>query len=494
MWIVRQVICRFVQFIGLIAVLNGLASIKPLHATITDFVDGKQAFDAGALATKILPVTAPTLIGLLIIYGIQLALAFWSDLDKRVAAHPNEPWMWRKEWAEQHIKPNLRAAVIGLAIAWLFYLVIAVPVAVMLGSQKNPGVVYSFLGVLGLFLFAFTRMAWMGRTWARAELKLADNPGVLGGPISGVVILKESFPAETVFRVELTCEKTTQGSGEDSHSTTSVIWQTQKLLDRTMDSLEPNTTALPFHFAIPMACTPTSEETVSWKRMMASTKSARINYRWYVLVSRRDDELKASAKFEVPVFETANSSDDYREDESLVADFTYKPKPDEVLKKIGFAEETLPNGKRLRFYLYRGDIFWALVVMLFVIVIGLTANFLWVRPWPVPFFIAFIPGALGLMMIYGIFEMLCWQATLTIEQDEIEIETGYIGFRRKFGYSRKSPPYTRTHKEFEPQNGPPMFSVQFEGPDSKQYNLVRKIDGDQDAKAVRDWVKKQWQN
>ncbi len=493
MWFVRQVICRFVQLIGLLAVAAGGANVKPLYEAIQAIVANQQPLDAGALAGKILPVTAPILIGLLIIYGIHLALAFWSDLDKRAAAHPNEPWMWRKEWAERHIKPNLLAAVIALAIAWLLYLLVALPVAVMLGSQKNPGLVYGFVGVLGLFLFAFSRMAWMGRNWSRAELKLADNPGVLGGPISGVVILKETFPAGTVFRVELTCEKTTQGSGKDSQSTTSVVWQTQKLLDRTMESREPNTTALPFHFAIPMACTPTSEETVSRSRI-TTTKSARISYRWYVLVSRREDELKSSAKFEVPVFETANSSADYREDESLVEEYAYQPKPDEVLHKIGFAEESLPSGKRFRFHLYRGDIFRALVVMLVVIVIGLVANFLWVRPWPVPFFIALIPGALGVMMIYGIFEILFWQATLTIEQDEIEIETGYTGFRRRFNYPRKAPPYTRIKKEFEPQNGPPMFSVQFEGPDGKQYNLVRKIDGDQDANAVRDWVKQQWQS
>lgn len=490
MGIVATIFCRFLQLVGLLIAVVGLGRAGPLYETVQAIIAKRQPLNHGDLAAKILPVTTPVLVGLLIVYVVQLAMRFWIDFAARQAAHPNQPWMWRKDWADQHIKFSSRGAVIGMTIAWLCYLLVGVPLAVMLASQKNPGMVYSFAGAIGLFLLLFSRVLWLGRKWSNAELRLAANPGVVGGPISGVIILKEPFPAGTVFRIALRCEQTESRAESDSGPSTKVEWQDQKLLDRTIES-EPSQTALPFHFAIPFDSTPTSEHTITRNKGFVDQRLARISYQWYVEASLRDNSLD-KARFEVPVFETPDSSPHYKADESLVDEYRHKPEALAVLQKIGCAEEPIGKGKRWRFHIYRRDIFVTLVVMEILIAAGLTANFLWVRPWPVPFFIALIPAVMGALMLYGMFEMLFWQSTLTITADTIEIEAGYAGFRRKYAYPRDEPPYTRVHKEFETQNGPPMFCVQFETPDGKHVNLVKKVDGNEDATAIREWLKSQW--
>jgi hypothetical protein len=484
-------VCRFFQLVGLLIAIVGATWCKPLLEYVQHVNQKEQDISLGTLASKILPVTAPIFGGLIIIFLLQMAIRYWKDLAKRQAEFPEQPWMWRKDWADQHIKLSSRGAIIGLTIAWLFFLLIATPAAVWLAEQKNPKVVYIFLGVFALMLLGFTRMLWVGRRWHQSELKLAANPGVLGGPISGVILLKDVFDAGTVFRTKIKCEQTRQSSGKNDSTRTDVLWQDEKLLDRVLES-EPGSSAIPFDFAIPFGCIPTSEKPIRRKRNLMSTQTIRVTNRWYVEVSIRDDLIN-SVRFEVPVFKTADSSPSYKADATLLEDYLHKPDAIKVLTKLRYRDQSDGHLHRYSFYLFRGDIFWTLVVMVLLIGVGLFFNFKYVSI-PPAIYIAIIPVLIGLAMIYGMFQMLFWKSSVTIADDEVTIETGYAGFRRRGTFPRSIKPVLLVEQEHKTQNNaPPVFCIRVSREGGKPLDLVLHIDSRQDADAVRNWILTKWQ-
>jgi hypothetical protein len=115
-----------------------------------------------------------------------------------------EPWMANPMWAEKHIRLDNCGLFLSVAIAWLVFLSIAAPFAV--ATTTTPFLAMCCIFAIALLLI--TRVFGLNRKWNTAELRMAEVPGMIGGPFSGVAILQQSFPAGTAFDVCLKCEQT----------------------------------------------------------------------------------------------------------------------------------------------------------------------------------------------------------------------------------------------------------------------------------------------
>lgn len=469
------------QAIPLVALLRGLAAGDPL--VVKD------------LSLRIAASGGPLLLGGVLVFGFGALRSWLADLAQRKAEFPDQPWMWRADWADKHIRLSNRAATITLLIAWGFFFTVALPMGLVGAAIKNANVIYGFLGAFALILLAFTRMMWVNRRWNQSELRLTSVPGVVGGPISGAIILQDVFPAGSVFKVTLKCEETTtRSSGPDNSTstTTTVLWQNQKMLDSTLNTGIPSQTGLPVYFAIPFDSEPTSVDSPvqsrGWKR---GTVRSRIN--WWVEVALRDDPLMRSARFEVPVFVTPDSSPGYVEQEERLAEFLEQPDALAVLEKQSFERSETSAGVQLRFSMFNGTTFLALVMTLILFSLITAAAFLWARPWPLPWFLGLIPGVLSVMLLVGIVMMLTWSSSILIGRDEIHIQAGYLGFRKRISFPRKQPPRTRVEQEIE-RAAHPVFGIYVSDADEKRVPLFRHIESRQDAEAVRSWLAEQWRD
>lgn len=489
MAIIRNLACFAGQLVGLVVFVAGMSQGIELIQHI-QMLQAGGPFTVGALASHVVACTGPLLFGLGIFFGVGALRRWLAEHAGFVERYPNQPWMWRKDWAAKHIRLSNRPAAIALGIAWLFYLGFAVPVAAWGASIKNPGLVWGFAGAIGLFLLGFSRILWVNRRWNKAELRLAEVPGIIGGPLTGVIVLQETFPEGTVFRVVLKCERTTHSSrGEHSSSRTDVLWQDQKLLSNSLAADNPHQTALPVYFAIPFACEPTTTESnVRSRGYRRGTVRSHIN--WWVEVSLRDDKLMRSAKFEPPVFQTARSSEAYVAEESKVEAFLEKPDALHVLQKCDYRRIETAEGTLLKFSMLQWDVLGALLFTAAACGGIVLAAFRFTT-MPIPFFISLIPGVLGVAICVGIYQMLTWSSRVLIGPESIDIEAGFLGFKRKASFVCKKPPHLVV-KEEHPGATKPIFAVNILDHADKPVPIVRHLDNKQDGQAVAEWLRNEW--
>ncbi|HMP08183.1 MAG TPA: DUF3592 domain-containing protein, partial [Lacipirellulaceae bacterium] len=146
------------------------------------------------------------------------------------AAVPLEPWRWRDEWADGRIRSmtGLQAKVAaGFAVAWNL---ISWPS--FIGAAVSRDVGWGALAAIGLFPLVGTGFAiWAGRLWlvrrrwGVSELELTTLPGVLGGPLAGIIRVPCPLAAPRDVELNLACirsERRTSGGKSTREDVT--IW------------------------------------------------------------------------------------------------------------------------------------------------------------------------------------------------------------------------------------------------------------------------------
>ncbi len=215
------------------------------------------------------------------------------------ARQPEEPWMWREDWAAGRIQDASRG---GMAMAWIFALfwnLISIPAAVLAVPQGMQQGKRAALVVLLFPLVGVGLLAWAVHTTLRyfrfgaSTLELSTLPGVIGRHIAGTVQTTTGLPAGQPCRVELTCvHRVTTGSGRNRSTSEHILWQEEQEANA---SPAPHGVALAFDIPIAALVQPsggTAGDRVLW-RLRAHASMPGVDY---------------DAVFEVPVFRTAESA------------------------------------------------------------------------------------------------------------------------------------------------------------------------------------------
>lgn len=303
------------------AMLFGASGVPALAGQLSMVLHGEPV-QAGELALQVVSVTGPLLLGsMLLVGGVWHLRSQWA-MRRRVRQFPEQPWLWRTDWAAGMVRLSNTPTAVFTVLATAFYVLVLLPLGAYLASLKNPGLVWSFLAVTGLFLLIFMRILWASRRWNRSTLAISTLPGKIGGSFSGVVTLSEHFPVGTVFRVALRCDVTRSTSAATEHhddvtdvllgakhsntdvrSTTKTTTLHEQHDVATVASASPaaNGTVLPVSFNIPLGL-PSSGD--SKPGALKSSYPTRIKEQrnWFVQVKADSKTDLREVLFTIPVF------------------------------------------------------------------------------------------------------------------------------------------------------------------------------------------------
>lgn len=253
--------------------------------------------------------------------------------------HPERPWLWKQTWADGTIKSSTRTgAIVAASFAGLWN-AISFPLAIFIIPQALRDGEYAALLILlfpavGLLLAAWAVVAALRwRRYGVSVFQMTKVPGVIGGPLEGVIYTNVHIRPEEGFKLTLNCiNRRVTGSGKNRNTRETVLWEDSRLLQRELLEKDTTRSAIPVLFSIPFDCQQTNEEnpndSIFW-RLDAEAAVPGVDY---------------SARFEVPVFKTPESRDDFVADETPIAAYEAPFDFDKELRSLGIQRTPLVSG------------------------------------------------------------------------------------------------------------------------------------------------------
>ena len=335
-------------------------------------------------------------------------------------AQVENPWLWKREWAEGRIRAGSRVAMIAM---WAFSLVFSgfcIPIIQNFfspsGDKGTPAIIFGGLFILAscglLYGAGYMTVRWF--KYGQSYFELATNPGVVGGWFKGTVRSGLRPGTNDKVHLRLTCAREyTTGSGDNRTTHTDVKWQEERKISA--EQIEfggaGGKTRIPVAFYIPRDAQPTTVD----------DPSDRILWRLEVTADVPGVDFKAT--YEVPLFVTPESSDDpppdaeglYELSQDQVVDYAVTSKIRVRPAQGGGTEIYVPPRRTPGI---------ALVFTLFAVIFSAATVFLAVA------------GALFMALIFGLFAVLLTWVSLglwfgtrntVLGADEVRIHHKVIG-------------------------------------------------------------------
>jgi hypothetical protein len=259
---------------------------------------------------------------------IAVALAGRREAARRAVVeteHPEEPWLWRQDWAAGRIEDAGRKGQYGLWAFAALWNLIALPSAFLALQELHRSgnkltliaLIFPIIGV-GL-LVAAARSTIRERKFGLSILELTTQPAVVGHGLGGTVHVASPLLPPGGFLATLSCLNIrTTGSGDNRSTTETIRWQEQQKVTGQRAAAGRDgglVTAVPVHFRLPGDVAP-CDDTNSNDRIV-----------WRLQLTAAVPGLDYSATFDVPVFRTTASAE---------------PLTPEQEKELGPPTESLP--------------------------------------------------------------------------------------------------------------------------------------------------------
>jgi hypothetical protein len=422
-------------------------------------------------------------LGVVSVFALFGALLFWGSSarlrrEKRFAsgkkAHPNKPWLWRDDWAYGRIHASSRGIRWIIATLAAIHLFIVFPLGfLILDEWQQP--LFGWIGITllvvawGMISFTWRRFRHAGR-YEQAEFQMASVPGVVGGPLAGIVHIPAKMSPDSDIQISLECIRIIPGDDNRSRRE-DILWREGTTVDKTVSSPDPYKLAIPVHFAVPYDCNPSD-----------APDSAKVVWRLKVGADTTDSDKHA--RFEVPVYQTADSSEHYRPDPSVMEPYEKDVTADDVLQKITYHVSPLPGGgEEIRFsYFQWSTLLGALIVLaLCAGGIGAILYFDW-HPA-----ITILPGIFTFFIVLGLLAMLLWGCRLQFKRDTVTVTSGLLGFRKTRRLSPQEVEAIESEVDLQMERRS-FYSVQLRAADGQTFTLVKRLDTRQEADALAAWL------
>ena len=213
--------------------------------------------------------------------------------------HPNEPWLWREDWAEGRADSKVRASVLaGWAFAILWNL-ISMPVAFLVlpaaARQKGPiayiGLIFPIVGISLLVHTIRQTIAFF--EFGKTRFEMSPFPGVIGRELKGQIQARFPHSPDHGVHLRLSCvHRVTTNSGNSGSTTESILWRDEADVSSGQLYPGPMGTTIPVAFRIPLDAQPTDG------------RNARDQFVWLLEALAEVPGVDYHDVFEVPVFRT----------------------------------------------------------------------------------------------------------------------------------------------------------------------------------------------
>ncbi len=342
----------------------------------------------------------------------------WSGWRRPIASDPlpfasvaHQPWLSQPEWADNAIASNQKSL---LVLAWIissFWLLVSSPILFFLprelAKHNYVALVALIFPLVGLWLLAWAiRVTRNWRYWGELRLRLDPFPGSIGGQVGGSLDLPLAYDAKLRLPVALLClHKYTSGSGEDSETRDSVVWQAEGLAH-----LEPSGrgSCAKILFDVPPG--------------LPASECPQGDYHYWRLDIACDQlQPKLQRQFDIPVFPLVAKASFLSRESTRAPGL--RDQREAQIDEVSDLEQ-IPGGVRLYFPYGRS---WRGALMAFLggllcTGIGLAVHF---DGGPIIFLLVF--GAFGLPMIIGGFYTAANSLRVTLDKRGLETQRRILG-------------------------------------------------------------------
>jgi hypothetical protein len=227
-------------------------------------------------------------------------------IDRQRARCPDQPWLWRIDWAAGRIEYSARGRMwlmwflrilagvwVGFSIPPLFWVIQEVV------TKKNyrilPALLFPCIAAVLVFLAKIASAHW--RKSGKSVFVMSSVPGIIGGVIAGTVEFQKPFQTDIEFQLQLKCiREITTGAGKNRSAKETTLWHRGK-------KARLNTGGrLPVEFQI----SPGVRET--------DMRRSNDEVIWRLDVEAPLPGMSYSASFEVPVFKKPSDRGNAKED------------------------------------------------------------------------------------------------------------------------------------------------------------------------------------
>jgi hypothetical protein len=260
-------------------------------------------------------------------------------------------------------------------------------------------------------------LVWAGRAFIRwkkygdSVFEMSSLPGVVGGKLEGRILTSVAIDTASGFELTLNCvHRVTKGSGDSRSTSESILWQQQQHLDRELLDYDPTRASIP---VIPYDTQPTEERTdddeILW-RLEVGAETAGVDY---------------AAKFDVPVFKTADSQADFELEGGPEESYQSSQDPVALLASEGIRKEFQPTGGYTLIFpaaRHKGAAFG--LTAFFVLWTAITVGLLF-SDAPLLFPIVF--GLFDLLMLWAVLDIWFERRRLEVRDDRLLLSGGIFG-------------------------------------------------------------------
>ena len=276
--------CAGLVMFGFVLCFGGVAAFMVCNAV--------KSFLAGSWGPALGFVVEALLLGgalAALLFELIPAVNAMSRSRALEAGHPQEPWLWRSDWAEEALKPTdysrpfMHWCMALLCAALTFPFFIYLP-RLLAGKQWQPWFVLAVLVPLSLWLFFCairTTLCWC--KFGRPIFRMLSKPGVIGGELSGAIEIPCRLCPVGGFKLWLKCARHIPNDGM------AILWQEEQAVLTELPGSVPDHTAIPVRFAVP-ANVPESGEHDGH------------SFSWLLEVRAEMPGVDFFAQYDVPVF------------------------------------------------------------------------------------------------------------------------------------------------------------------------------------------------
>ena len=143
--------------------------------------------------------------------GLRVGYQRLKEAETRKADHPNEPWLWRTDWAAGRIEDSSRADLLGAWTFAAFWNLVSWPSAYLalnaaLRQNKPAGFIALLFPLVGVWLLVRAILVTLRRRkYGISRLELSATPGAIGGNLAGTVSAPATLRPAGGFQVRLSC-------------------------------------------------------------------------------------------------------------------------------------------------------------------------------------------------------------------------------------------------------------------------------------------------
>ncbi len=414
----------------------------------------------------------------------MIAAGIYAQRKQRVATalqaeFPEQAWKWRQDWSEGSVRSSSKVIMLFAVFFASMWNLISAPVLFIVPGEVQKenylaliGLIFPVVGI-GLAVWAIISVRrWM--KFGESVFAMASVPGVIGGPLAGVIHTTVKLQPEHGFRQTLSCiRKVTTGSGKNRSTREHVLWQTTRNIQREMADLDVTKSEIPVQFHIP------------FDAQEASSTDDRCRVFWRLEVDADSPGVDYHAVFEVPVFRTAESSADYRPDESAIASYVGEPSIADVYRQSGVRRLETIRGLRIEFPLFRHFGATMGLTTFLVVWVGFIVLMLHLGA-PILFPLLF--GFFALLFSYFAVEMWFWRSTLEVDSHGITLRAGLVGLAPTRQLMRNQ--IRSISIKSGMQSGRKLYhDLQITTTDGKTYFFGKRVPNQPAAKAIADDVR-----